>query len=583
MANFTNNYCPNPSGQLGLQGFSSLNDALLTLDTTNILYGNQSCFVTCPGEQVGEGCILPGGVIPGSSTCAASCHLTGSGTVTVYAVTNPGGTIVASTQCILTGSWQRIILENINCSPGQTLYLMCKTNRTQPCQFWISGIQCEDSSPSHPYCDGDRDGCEWVNPYRGGPSLCSHQNPIVADSSANTYSDIVNILDVGERFYIESSSSTLTLSDLVYVAGPGPVAAVTDFSVAQLTDPDPAQTYVSWNNAYSNAGTSGAYDRIWSIFYPPVDYLVSNGQYLYKRAAYFAAGWWFASVPAAGSVYLTRVQSEILPVTTGYLQPSPSSFDPPRAIHPLIKPDRLNYCPNPSIETSTSGWVATGSASIIQDGTVSVGDIIEHDDNMLTAGTKSLKVTVNADDDGAQITIADLITGNIYIVSAYVQAGQGMSDILMTIANGSASVISTGGTGYGAGGYGAGPYGGFNPGSDMPLGVWYRINCTFTATSDSEVLTFIAATSVDVSLPSDIWVDAVLIEEGELLQFYFDGNFGAGQPYPDYLWEGTANLSRSYYYNQITLRQQAVINVLNEHIPLGISYDAPQYGVPPIA
>jgi len=575
---YTSNYCRNPSCQLGLQDYTTLLNAEVQLDNTSILYGTYSAFIRCPGEQAGEGCILPGGIIPGHSVCSASVYVKGTGSVVIYVAVNPGGTIIASKPVSLTGNWQRIVFSGITCTPGQTLYLIVSTAIGEECGIWVSGIQIEDSSPCHPYCDGDQDGCEWLEGFWGGMSQCLYENSLVLVSNALATSNIVSILQKGLRVYIyPEEDNPVTYSDLVYVSGPGPVGAIKDFAVAQLTDPDPAQTYTSWNTAGSSTSTGGSYTREWACFYPPVDYLVSGGNVLYSRAAYMATGFYFASVPNSGTVNLARVQTEVLPLSTGYSQPAPSAYDTPRAIHSIVRPDRLNYCTNPSIEADTTGWSGLGSGSVSQDGTVSVGQIIEYDDNILTAGTKSLKVTVNANGDGAQISIPDLITGYTYIASAYVQSGPGMANIVMSIANGTTSVLASGGTGYGTGTYDAGPYGGISPSSDLATSKWFRIYCSFTATSDTHVLQVTSSSAADISYPSHIWIDAVLVEDGELLQFYFDGSFGN-----NYSWESTSGKSRSYYYDQRQVKENAFLNVLEGHVPLGINYNSPQYSVPPI-
>ena len=209
---------------------------------------------------------------------------------------------------------------------------------------------------------------------------------------------------------------------------------------------------------------------------------------------------------------------------------------------------------------------------------MSVGNIIEYDDNELTSGTNSLKVTVNANADGAQTTIADLITGHTYIASAYVQVGPGFENVVMSIASASTTILSSGGTGYDYGTYDSGPYGGSNPTADITQSVWYRISCFFVATADSHTLVISSAAALDISYPTHMWIDAVLVEDGELLQFYFDGSFGG-----NYTWEGTANKSRSYYYDQMAVKQNAVLNVLEGHVPLGIEYDTPLYSTPPIS
>ena len=78
--------------------------------------------------------------------------------------------------------------------------------------------------------------------------------------------------------------------------------------------------------------------------------------------------------------------------------------------------------------------------------------------------------------------------------------------------------------------------------------------------------------------PSIYWVDGILVEEGESVRPYFDGSMGA-----DYLWEsgGTANLSRSYYYENYLERSYLIRTLLEENTPLGITSAVPQYAVLP--
>jgi hypothetical protein len=577
---YTNNYCLNPAFQLGLSGYNPLQDASVILDSSNVLYGTASLFVTCPGNEAGEGCTTAAGTVPVSATSSASCFLQGTGNVTVYAIMSPGNQVVASISVMLTNSWQRVVLSGIPVTGNQSIYLTVQTTTAMSAQFWLSGVQIEDTSPAHPYCDGDQIGCIWVNNTWGGPSRQLYPNPVAAVSASRTSSNVVNILARSEAvFIVPLVSSSHSYEPWVVIGSAGPAGAVTDYSVALLTDPDPAQAYVSWNNAGQAAPSSG-YNRSFAVFIPPQDYLVSNGTYLYNRAAFAAVGWWYQSVPSSNTIELTRVQTEVLPLTTGYSAPSPSNFDPPRAVHSIIVANRINFCNNPSIEVSTSNWSPTGSATLSQDNTVNVGQIAEYDDTIITTGTHSMKVTINSSGDGAQITIPSLITGYTYIASVYVQAGAGLANILMSIANGSTSVQSVGGTGYNFGAYNAGPYGGYNPTMNVTTGTWYRIWCVFTATADSHQLLVTSSSGSGISYPAHMWIDACLVEQGEVLGGYFDGSSGK-----NYSWDsqaGSPGLAASYYYDQQAVKEQAVLNTLNKHLPLGISYAQPLYSVPPI-
>lgn len=576
MAHFTTNLCFNPAMQQGLLGYDSIFGSNVFLDTNYFFLGGNSCRVECPGLKAGEGITCPGGLVPSASSCSASLYIYGKGKVVITAVIGPGNVEQASFPATLTTAWNRIIINDIPCSPGETLFLTVTTATVQSCIFWVSNVQIEPATPAHPYCDGDQLGCFWLDlPF--GRSVQQFQFPVTATGSEQAAGNVVPILL--PLVFTAQAASTLSheLGDLVFNGITNPTAAFTDFGVWTSADPDPAQTYTSWNTAGANSGTSGAYNRNWSVYYPPLDYIVSDGSFLWKRAAYMALGWQFGTVPHGGTQTITDIQSEVLPITTGFAAPSPSTFFPPRRLHTIVHPDRLNYVPNPSIEISTSGWTAVGSATLAQDGTKSAGNIIEYDDVQHTAGTNSLKITVNASGDGAMITLADLIAGETYVASAYVQADIGLDDITISCANGSGNIISSG-IPYGTGEYGDIPFGG-EPATlpDITTGIWIRISCIFTAAASTEVLSILSSSGSDVSYPTHFWVDGILAEQGEVVGTYFDGGFGV-----NYSWEtgGTAGLTRSYYYNNMSARAQALLNVLAKHVPLGISYATPRYSIP---
>ena len=251
--------------------------------------------------------------------------------------------------------------------------------------------------------------------------------------------------------------------------------------------------------------------------------------------------------------------------------PVPSDYQPPRQISTVIKPTRLNFCPNPSIEISTAGWTVIGSSVLTQDSSITPAD-----------GSYSLKTAVHAASDGCYIVIPDLVVGDTYIASAMVQGGAGLEDVLMSVSGASAS-SSQDGIPYGGDaildiGYGEGPYGGVEAGtSDMPTGQWFNPSAVFTASASTVVLAFRSLVGSDVSYPTAFWVDAVLVEAGEVLNPYFDGSYGT-----DYSWEtaGTAGLTRSYYYERMEVTTGAVNDVLSQHTPLGITAAAPVFSSP---
>ena len=333
---------------------------------------------------------------------------------------------------------------------------------------------------------------------------------------------------------------------------------------------DPAVSYIEWSNAGVSSGSAG-WSRAYALAYPPNDTVGSAGAVLWNRAAYAALGFTLKAMTSNMQQALADVQLEKMPIVPGS-QPVPTAYTPPRNISTIIKPSRLNFCPNPSIEISTAGWTAIGTATLSQDGTKAVPG----------TGSHSLKVVVNATNDGAYLVIADLIIGDTYVVSAGVQGGAGLLDV--TMAMGGTSVSSANqGIPYGGNailgiGYGQGPYGGIQAsGSDMPTGQWFMPSTVFTAQQSTLVLSFQPLVGGDVAYPTSFWVDAVLVEEGETVSPYFDGSFGT-----DYSWEGggTAGLARSYYYQRQNVASGAVTTALAEHTPLGIVAATPTFSQP---
>lgn len=579
---YTTNYVSNPSFQGGFAGYSVIQDinsnntATMYLDDTDILYGVQSLFVLTNGIEAGEGVNLYQVTAYKAAMYSASCYIKGNGTVLASLIINGVATTFISV--MVTDQWQRIAFNGFSLNNGDVVYISLTTSTTSAIQFRVSGVQTENSVIAHPYCDGDQPGCFWTLGYPS-PSYQPVANPISATMAITTSTYGLNILVKGAQF--ASIPGTLASHDyfpVIYVGSAGPAGAVTDFSVSLLTDQDPAQTYGSWNN-YTASVTNTGYTRVFATFIPPADYIVSNGQYLYHRASYAVPGWLFPSYPNAAAATITKVQVEDVPITNLYGALSPTTFDTPRAVHSIVEPNRLNFCPNPSMESNTTSWSAVGTASLSQDTAIYVGQFGAYDDMPYGSGTKSLKITVNANSDGTLINIPGLLTGFTYTASAYVLADIGLANVLMSIGNGTTSILASSGTGYDTGLYGAGGYGGVTTtGGDVTTNIWYRLSVTFQATAGTNALEFFASAGSDVVYPTHFWVDAVLIEAGSTLGPYFDGNSTGDS----YLWAGTTNNSASYYYVTKGAGTQAVADTLTKHVPLGISAVPPLYLTAPI-
>lgn len=219
------------------------------------------------------------------------------------------------------------------------------------------------------------------------------------------------------------------------------------------------------------------------------------------------------------------------------------------------------------------------TAAIFQDTTQAVPDVGTYGSVLYNAGTASLRCDITSGtNEGVSTTVSGLIVGRQYCASLYIMTTAGFDDVVMSISNGSADLSSAEKIPYGGNldtpGYGGGPYGGIGGATELPPQPWTRISAFFTATADSHTMTVLATVDPGALYPVSFWMDAVMVEEGEILQPYFDGSFGQNA-----LWEdgGTAGLARSYYYDQYLQAQHIVTDALAADTPLGISYDTPTY------
>lgn len=627
---FTQNLCSNPSFEVSLAGYTPVEGATLALSPVSSI-GQQGLEVTTPGFAIGEGVSSAIGLLPSSGTGSVSLSLFGApGNLTVSAYISPSSSpILSSIPVTLTGTeWQRVELDGLPVLEGQELAIIVGTTSPQALTFWVDAVQIEPESPAHPYCDGDQPFCTWMG--APGLSISFQQYQFPTGSTGGMLLDgSATPVNYGAVF-TTGSVGTMLLSGSLLDTVQNPVAAFNDFALFTTTDLDPAQTYPSWTTAGNSNGQT-VYNRPYALFMPPLDYPVSSGM-LWNRAAYMALGVYFTSVAASQAEDIADVQVELMPYVFGSA-PVPTAYSPPRTIETNIKPTRLNFVPNPSIEASTTNWNAVGGASVsvAQDTTTFVPAA------NLTSGTvsaASLKVTllsavatpnngvnVNPIYQGTTISIPDLIFGDTYIVSAWVlgpnSTPSGLADITMQIAGLNASSVGQG-VGYGESTYGDGYYGGssFNPlvpdsGTDMVAGQWYNPHVIFTATGSTVQLNFVALIDTSVvpsvvSYPLSFWIDAIMIESGDTRAPYFDGSTGgtvnfASNP-DDYSW-GTVNAytggastpgvnTQSFFYERSIVTGANVITdtagnggvvqqVLNQHTPLGITAQSPMYNVPP--
>lgn len=532
---YTSNYIPNPSAEVSLTGYTGLNSALITRDTTTAQFGSSSLKVSTQGIVAGEGFITPIATIPTTSTGSASLYMMGqAGTVTVSAVT-AGGNVLSSITVVLTGTFTRYILNGLVISGTNVpVQILVQTPTPQKITFWADAIQVEPESPATPYCDGSQAGCIW----NGTPGLSTSYRQYqygLSSTGGFTVTGHVAVITPGTVFPIAPEVTVDTTSGTVAVTVLSPVSVFDDFAVFTLADNDPAMTYALWNNAGVMTGYNN-YNTGYTYVTPPLDYPVSGGQYAWRRAAFAAVGYQFVNLASGAAANLTNVQVEF-PQINGTTPVSPRGWQTPRVITTTVKPNRLNYVANPSFEINSTGWTAVGaSTTIARDLTNFAPDVGTFSNILYNAGAVSLKVTMSASGtgQGTSTTISNLIIGRQYTASAYVEPGTGIADVVMTIANGTGNASSAG-TAYGAGTFGGGQYGGLPATlAQLPTGQYYRPSCTFTATADTHTLILTALEVSGATYPASFWVDAVLVEDGELLQPYFDGSFGVNA-----FWEGS--------------------------------------------
>lgn len=556
---FIENLSPNPSFEVDLTGYTALTGTTISQSFVTALAGGASMLVECDGTHPTQGFFGPVAQYNSPDLGSVSIGLAGiTGVLTVSAVYNPGGNIITSQTVNLTPAWQRIQLNNLVIPNGDFLYFLVETPFAQDIQFYVDAVQYEETSPASKYIDGDAYGCGWLGTPGLSASAQQVMNPLVPRGGM-ALEGRSQIIDQGEVFSVADAGS-MALGGTVALTVTDPVGALDDFGIWELTDLDPAMTYAGWNNANTSTGRTG-YNRVWGMFYPPLDYPVSDGSLAWARAAYMALGFEFISVAAGAAQNIANSQVEMSPIagTTGLdTTPAPAAYDTPRAIHTIVKPTRLNYCPNPSFEVSTANWTAFNS-TLTRDTTKAFGVIGEYDGTVFTAGTASGKVSVASGTGGAWVLLSKLIMGDTYTFSAYVQPGAGVDDILVNGSGGQS--VSLAGAG------------------DLSPLVWYRVSMQFTASASTLMMFIQGVPASDVVYPFTFNIDAVLCEAGELVGGYFDGDFEDNE----YGWEtgGTPGLTRSYYYQTLPVGQSVVADILDRHTPLGISAADPQYFVPP--
>jgi hypothetical protein len=587
MVNFTNNWCWNPSFEADTPGappvgYTPLPNTTIETTTVDANSGQQSMLVQTVGNGTTEGFIGPSVEFPDSVAGSLSVALSGpTGTVMVSAVINPGGVTLGSQVAYLTDVWQTVQINGLNIMGGTSLQLVITTTSPEVLSFMVDCVQYEAddqftsayaawlANPSlpepvpNPYIDGSLAGCYWSGAANSSASYQPVQfaiNPVGGVSMGGS----ITIIQPGTILSLFPDDTMLTgqisSGGQIYLPPSGtfllePAGAFDDFALFELStvngpDPDPAMTYAGWSNAGALSAQTLPYTRSWGVFYPPLDYPCSdtdangNPVNIWNRAAYMAMGNEFVGILNTAGQNMTLMQAEMLPIVgstltpaavgldgtaTGDTPPAPSPYDTPRSIHTIVKPTRLNYCPNPSFESSLVNWTSSGLAALVQDSTQVCWQDINGNQVAYGGDLYSMKVVSTTAADGAVVTVPNLFVGDTYTASIYVLTqSAGTGDIILTAGS------SVGGVpGYAM----EALVNGTVPAADLPVSQWVRAQVTFVASASTMYLNVTPMASALVTTSWSLaWnADCCLIEEGEIAGSYFDGNFGS----PDYQWEVT--------------------------------------------
>jgi len=287
-----------------------------------------------------------------------------------------------------------------------------------------------------------------------------------------------------------------------------------------------------------DSGQPSGMRRIWCDVTPPREFLDGSGNRVWPRAAFMGLGVRVNGMAANSAQYIDGAQVEVVPkARTG-----PSAYAPARSLNVVVRPDRLNYCPNPKLDVDASGYSGSGVTRVAQ-GSGWAAQV----DGSVAASLGSAPAAGKP--------------GQIWTVRATVMGPKGRTATLRihdgdTFLNGSVTWTFTG----------------------TPQEV--TVPATNTGTGSAPRLNV---------YPSGTWAGGdlltltnVLLERASSFNAqpgaYFDGGSGI-----DYLWDASASVGTgpSYYYRDRVTRSYLLNRLLQENCPLGVIPPVPQFAVLP--
>lgn len=329
-----------------------------------------------------------------------------------------------------------------------------------------------------------------------------------------------------------STNAFQRLNGVVYVRRESAAfGTLSEFGTWVTTWADPTLVYLTnLVNTTDTGGPGTAWKRISGVVVPP------------KKARYMGLGAKFIANSGDLTVmrpqYLKYAQVERLGVGEDV-----TAYSAPREVRTTVRPDRLNWSPNPGLAVNTTNW---GGVTRVADAASPTG----------WAGRVTTTNVVNAN-FGFSHTIPIVYPDAEYTLSMMVWADRTVA-FSCFIANGTIleqRVPKEIGS--------------------IPQRLWIRFKTDSAGTAPQFNGFYISRGVV-----ANCYSSAAMVEkDGRFDAEYFDGStYGT-----DSIWENgaTAGAARSYYYKNRTERLAALKRLLKENVPFGLPIAEPRMGLLP--
>ena len=320
-----------------------------------------------------------------------------------------------------------------------------------------------------------------------------------------------------------------------------PYGSFRDFAHYAATAVDPAMVLVrSHNGGATTSDVTQPFDyrRFYAVASTPVDYPVSGGEKLWKRAAYASIGLKFKALGNGAHEFIDGAQFEV----AKHAATAPVAYQTARSLNCVVVPRRINESTNPAV-VGTAGYSMFNGGSLIAlttDGVEGVGD-----------GSTCGQFTCPTYSGLSGVILASGILGSneTRTLSAWVT-----SDELFFLNATGVGVVSES--------------------TPIPKGSgWKRYSLTYKGNSSGGAFAIHLVRTYPAA-GQFVRFTGVLAEKSSAVGSYFDGASGA-----DYVWDGTPNASNSLFYPDKLNRSYLISQLLAENCPLGITPSALTFGV----